>query len=66
MGCFSGYSLAWSAIAFTVLRDRAIDDGIADLTRALYSTDAPTETLSLAAIALKAAEGKGNPFEVVI
>jgi hypothetical protein len=66
MDCSSAYSLAWSAIAFTVLRDRALEDGLANLIRALYSMDAPTETLSLAAIALKAAEGKGNPFEVVI
>src|SRR5262249_27658562 len=54
MDCFSAYSLAWSAIAFTVLRDRALDDCIASLIRAVYSTDAiPTETLSLAAIVLK-------------
>jgi hypothetical protein len=66
MRCSSAYSLAWSAIAFTLLRDRALDEGIAYLSRALHSTDIVTETLSLGAIALKAAEGKGNPFEVVV
>jgi hypothetical protein len=41
---------------------------MAGLSKALSSTDAISniETLSLAAIALKAAEGNGNPFEEVI
>ena len=48
--------------------DEALDHCIAGLDKALSSTDATSniETLSLAAIALKAAEGNGNPFEEVI
>jgi len=63
--CSSAYSLAWSAIAFTVHRDQALNNCIAGLGRTLSSKDAVSniETLSLAAIALKAAEGNGNPFE---
>ena len=66
--CSSAYSLAWSSIAFTVHQDQAINNCIASLGKALSSTDAISniETLSLAAIAINAAEGKGNPFEVVI
>jgi len=64
--CSSAYSLAWSAITFTLHRDRALNHCIVGLTRALSFTGTifDIETLSLAAIALKAAEGKGNPFEV--
>src|SRR5438105_15626902 len=64
MDCSSAYSLAWSAIAFTVHQDEALNNCIASLGKALSSTDAisNTETLSLAAIGLKAAEGDGNPF----
>ena len=66
--CSSVYSLAWSAIALFVHQDQALNHCIADLRRALSSTDAISniETLSLAAIAIKAAEGNTNPFEVVI
>jgi hypothetical protein len=65
MDCSSAYSLAWSSIAFTVHRDQALNHCIAGLGKALSFTNAPSniETLSLAAIALKAAEGNGNPFE---
>jgi hypothetical protein len=68
INCASAYSLAWSAIAFTVHQDEAISHCIADLGKALSSTDSISnvETLSLAAIAIKAAEGDANPFEVVI
>jgi hypothetical protein len=68
MHCSSAYSLAWSAISFAVHRDEALNHCIAGLDKALSSTDAISkiETLSLAAIALKAAEGNGNPFEEVI
>jgi hypothetical protein len=68
MDCSSPYSLAWSAIAFTVHRDEALNHCIMVLNEALSSADATSniETLSLAAIALKAAEGNGNPFEEVI
>jgi hypothetical protein len=66
--CPSAYSLAWSAIAFCVHRDAAMDRCIAGLRRVFSSTDTVSnlEVLSLAAIAIKAAEGIGNPFEVVI
>ena len=66
--CPSAYSLAWSAIAFAVHQDEALDHCIADLHRALTSADTISniETLSLAAIAIKAAEGSANPFKVVI
>jgi hypothetical protein len=66
--CSSAYSLAWSSIAFTVHRDQALNNCIARLGKELSSMDAlpNIETLSLAAIALKAAEGNGNPFEEVI
>jgi hypothetical protein len=66
--CSSAYSLAWSSIAFTVHRNQALNNCIARLDRALSSTGAISniETLSLAAIAMKAANNNGNPFEVVI
>jgi len=66
--CPSAYSLAWSAIAFSAHQDQALHHCIADLHRALSSTAAISniEILSLAAIAIKAAEGNANPFEVVI
>jgi hypothetical protein len=68
LDCSSPYSLAWSAIAFAAHQDKALTHCIASLDKALSSTDASSniETLSLAAIALKAAKGKRNPFEVVI
>ena len=64
--CSSPYSLAWSAIACAVHRDEALNHCIAGLGKRLSSTDAISniETLSLAAIALKAAEGNANPFQV--
>jgi hypothetical protein len=45
-----------------------MDRCVADLRRVLASSDAFSnlEILTLAAIAVKAAEGIGNPFEVVI
>ncbi len=66
--CSSGYSLAWSAIAFTVHRDQALKHCVTSLHKVLSTTDAilNIETLSLTAIAIKAAEGSWNPFEVVI
>jgi hypothetical protein len=64
----SAYSLAWSAIAFCIHKDVAMDRCIDSLHRVVASNDAVSnlEILSLAAIAIKAAEGVGNPFEVVI
>jgi hypothetical protein len=66
--CSSAYSLAWSVIAFSVRQDRALSPCIAALGRALSSANAISniELLSLAAIAINAAEGRSNPFKVVI
>jgi hypothetical protein len=66
--CSSAYSLAWAALAFSVHQDQALNRCIADLRRAVSSTDAISkiETLSLAAIAINAADGNTNPFQVVI
>ncbi len=62
-GCSSAYSLAWSTIAFSVHQDRALNECVADLCRVLSSTETISiEILSLAAIAIKAAEGDANPF----
>jgi hypothetical protein len=66
--CSSAYSLAWSAVAFAVNRDGALNRCISDLDKALPFTIANSniETLSLAAIAINVVEGRGNPFEWVI
>ena len=66
--CSSAYSLAWATIAFIVHQDEAVKHCISNLHRALSSRNAISniETLSLAAIAIKAAEGNTNPFQVVI
>ena len=63
--CTSVYSLAWSAIALAVHQDQALSHCVADLHRVLSSTEAipNIEALSLAAIAIKVAEGGTNPFE---
>jgi hypothetical protein len=66
--CSSAYSLAWSALAFLVHRDNATDLCITRLHGVLLSGRQfpfDTETLSLAAIAIHAAEGNGNPFQVI-
>jgi hypothetical protein len=67
MECPSAYSLAWSAIAFTMHQDPSFNDCIAHLNNRLSTTNATSniETLSLAAIALKSAEGTENPFVVI-
>jgi hypothetical protein len=51
-----------------VHHDSALNHCISNLRRSLGSADATynIETLSLVAIAIKAAEGGANPFEVVI
>ncbi|HET9216909.1 MAG TPA: hypothetical protein VFR18_08015 [Terriglobia bacterium] len=66
--CSSAYSLAWSAIAFVVHHDPDLDRCMAVLHRVLSSKISVSniETLSLAAIAIHAAEGHANPFRVVI
>jgi hypothetical protein len=67
LDCSSAYSLAWSTIAFAVHRDQALNPCVANLYRALLSEAiSDIEILSLAAMAIKAAEDNPNPFEVVI
>jgi hypothetical protein len=63
--CSSAYSLAWSVLAFSTHQDPALDHCTERLA-AVLSSDASIsniETLSLAAIAMNAADGYGNPFE---
>ena len=60
------YSLAWSALAFLIHQDPAADVCIARLQKELASRVAVNvDTLSLAAIAIDAAEGAENPFQVL-
>jgi len=64
--CSSGYSLAWSTLAL-LLRDRPSTElSMARLCEVLPGefTTLSTETLSLAAVAICAAEGGRNPFKV--
>ena len=67
MDCPSAYSLAWSAIAFTMHQDPAFTDCIENLNDRLSTRNAGAniEALSLAAIALKSAEDNENPFVVI-
>ena len=62
--CSSAYSLAWATIAFIVHQDEAVKHCIGNLHRALSSRNAISniETLSLATIAINAAQGNLNPF----
>jgi hypothetical protein len=62
------YSLAWSVVAFLIHHDQAADHCIATLVKALTAkrSISNVETLSLAAIAIRAAEGHTNPFQVLI
>jgi hypothetical protein len=64
--CPSAYSLAWSTLAFLMHGDPALDRCIVDLHRALFSKSRSftVETLSLAATAIRTAEGNANPFLV--
>src|SRR5439155_24398836 len=64
--CSPAYSFAWSAIAFSLHHDETLNRCIVNLHRALSSSDAISdiETLSLAAIAISAAQGNPNPFQV--
>jgi len=65
--CSSPYSLAWSALAFLMHKDRAANLCIARLHEALssHSSAFNTETLSLAAIAMNAIGSTTNPFQVI-
>ena len=64
--CSSAYSLAWSAVAFCLHRDPVVHRCMDHLRRVIAGADGVSniESLSLAAIAIKTAEGMGNPFEV--
>jgi hypothetical protein len=64
--CLSAYSLAWSTLAFVLHQDQALDRCTAQLLQVLSSNRfiSNVETLSLAAIAIKGAEGHLNPFQV--
>jgi hypothetical protein len=64
--CLSAYSLAWSTLAFVMHQDQALDRCTAQLFQVLSSKRfiSNVETLSLAAIAIKSAEGHLNPFQV--
>ena len=65
--CSSAYSLAWSALACLSHKDQAAEICIEHLYTTLSLNRAfNIETLSLSAIALKAAEGTANPFQVLI
>jgi len=64
--CSSPYSLAWSALAFLMHKDRAANLCIARLHEALSSPSVfNTETLSLAAIAINPTGSTTNPFKVI-
>jgi len=64
--CASAFSLAWAVVAFLIHHDQAVDACIANLLKVLASKRISTnvETLSLAAIALKAVDGNANPFRL--
>src|SRR5207245_11761535 len=66
--CSSAYSLAWSAIALLIHQDRVADLCISRLRKALSSNRSISniETLSLSSLAINAAEGNANPFQVVM
>jgi hypothetical protein len=65
VGCSSAYSLAWSVLAFSTHQDPHIHHCTERLAAVLSSKASLSnvETLSLAAIAMNAADGNGNPFE---
>ena len=65
--CWSAYSLAWSTLAFLIHEDQAVDRCTSRLSQVLLSKGPilNIETLSLAAIAIKAAEDHANPFQAV-
>jgi len=66
--CSSAYSLAWSVLAFSVHKDPTRDHCVEKLRSVLSSQTSISniETLSLSAIAINAAEGNANPFQLVI
>src|SRR5437867_3419860 len=64
--CASAYSVAWAAAAFSIHHDQALDHCVEKLRTVLSSKLSifNVETLSLAAIAINAAESNVNPFQV--
>jgi hypothetical protein len=66
--CSSAYSLAWSVLALSLHQDPARDQCREKLMKLLPSklSILNIETLSLAAIAIKASESKANPFRVEV
>jgi len=66
LDCSSAYSLAWTASAFAIHQDLALNDCIAKLLKTLSSRRSNIETFSRAAIVINAAQGNPNPFQVVI
>jgi hypothetical protein len=65
--CSSAYSLAWSALACLSHKDQAAEICIERLCATLSLNRAFNfETLSLSVIAIKAAGGNANPFQVLI
>jgi hypothetical protein len=64
--CSSAYSLAWSVLALSLHHDPARDQCREKLMKLLRSklSILNIETLSLAAIAIKASESSANPFRV--
>jgi hypothetical protein len=65
--CSSAYSLAWSVVALLIHQDHTANFCVDRLRRVLSDRSTLNiETLSLSAIAIIAAEGNTNPFEVMI
>ena len=64
-GCRSPYSIAWAILAFAIHEPHRVDSSIGLLTRHLLpeASSFNTDTLSVAAIALKISEGEPNPFD---
>jgi hypothetical protein len=64
--CFSLYSLAWSVLAFAAHKHAALRPASERLENSLLQNRIAfnVEALSLAAIALDAAQGEPNPFQV--
>jgi len=62
--CRSTYSVAWSTLALLAHRDGSADRSVQQLIAGVCSAGSRLniETLSIAAIAIKASEGNANPF----
>ncbi|HET9219775.1 MAG TPA: hypothetical protein VFR18_22530, partial [Terriglobia bacterium] len=64
--CSSPYSLAWSVLAFATHGDEALRPAIKRFENSFLQNQIAfnVEALSVAAIALDAAQGEPNPFQV--